>query len=71
MGVDRDLTLNTKNGQRRFNISVHEDRVIMDVRRRPAGKDWEPYTELVMSLADYRKLLFWMIERDLDLESHD
>ncbi len=66
-----DLELYTKNGHRRFNISVHEDRVILDVRRRVAGDEWEPFSELVLSLAQYRQLLHWMFARDMELESHD
>lgn len=66
-----DLTLNTKNGQRLFNISTHEDRVVLDIRRRYAAGEWEPYAELVVGLADYRKLLHWMFECDMDLEAHD
>ena len=65
-----DLHLDTHNGQRRFNVSVHEDRVIIDVRRRYVGGDWEPYTEFVMSLASYRKLVHWLWEMDMELESH-
>ncbi len=66
-----DLELYTKNGHRRFNISVHEDRVILDIRRRTAGDEWEPFSELVLSLAQYRQLLHWMFARDMELESHD
>lgn len=65
-----DLFLDTHSGQRRLNVSVHEDRVVLDIRRRKVGAEWLPAAELVMSLASYRKLVHWLWECDLELESH-
>lgn len=71
MDMMQDLHLETKNGLRLCNISVHEDRVIVDIRRRFAADDWEPFAELVLSLHQFRRLVHWLVECDLMLESHD
>jgi hypothetical protein len=71
-GGDRvqDLILDTKNGQRRFNITIHEDRIVVDVRRRYAAGDWEPFTEFVLNLSQYHNLVSWLVDWEFQLESH-
>tara|TARA_R100000458_G_scaffold46888_1_gene45498 strand:+ start:18 stop:266 length:249 start_codon:yes stop_codon:yes gene_type:complete len=65
---ERETSLITAKGERLLNISYHEGRVLVDIRRRLAGGDWVPYAELSFKVHEWNRFARAICEYDVELE---
>ena len=59
-----DLHLNTRQGQRRLNLSMHQGRYLIDVRWMNHLGEWLPHSELELNHAQWLAFKQWLGEAD-------